>query len=119
VLSSLAKTRTDPLWTTSPTARKCWRGNFLFVHDPSLGSSGFKHFRPIVREQNGALRRLTNAEIASNPQYGDLSPEPLDPAGAMEDAITSLEEQVKTRVTAVVARRPERFAIPNGTSVAH
>jgi hypothetical protein len=164
----------------------------LFVHDPSLGSSGFKHFRPIVREQNGALRRLTNAEIASNPQYGDfsldqsrlnaedfydrmdevMSPEPLDPAGAMEDAITSLEEQVKTRVTAVeigrkfqnsghgdanmpdgpaifattgawedystpardfrlliaidvvrgfpdrVARRPERFAISNGTSVA-
>ena len=109
------------------------------MHDPSLGSSGFKHFRPIVREQNGALRRLTNAEIASNPQYGDfsldqsrlnaedfydrmdevMSPEPLDPAGAMEDAITSLEEQVKTRVTAVVARRPERFAIPNGTSVAH
>jgi hypothetical protein len=174
------------------TRKRFWRGNFLFVHDPSLGSSGFKHFRPIVREQNGALRRLTNAEIASNPQYGDfsldqsrlnaedfydrmdevMSPEPLDPAGAMEDAITSLEEQVKTRVTALeigrkfqnsghgdanmpdgpaifattgawedystpardfrlliaidvvrgfpdrVARRPERFAIPNGTSVA-
>ena len=74
-----------------------------------------------MREKNGALRRLTNAEIAKNPQYGDfsleqsqlgvedfydrmddvMSPEPLDPVRAMEDAITSLEEQVKTRVTAV------------------
>jgi hypothetical protein len=174
------------------TRKRFWRGNFLFVHDPALGSSGFKHFRPIVREQNGALRRLTNAEIASDPQYGDfsleqsrlsaedfydrmdevMSPEPLDPARAMDDAITSLEEQVKTRVTAVeigrkfqnsghgdapmpdgpaifettgawedystpardfrlliatdvvrgfpdrVARRPERYAIPNGTNIA-
>jgi hypothetical protein len=174
------------------TRKRFWRGNFLFVHEPALGSPGFKRFRPIVREQNGALRRLTNAEIAKNPQYGDfsleqsrlgveefydrmdevMSPEPLDPVRAMEDAITSLDEQVKTRVTAVengrkfqisrpgeaempdgpsifettgawedfatpardfrlliaidvvrgfpdrVARRPERYAIPNGKSVA-
>jgi hypothetical protein len=91
------------------------------VHDAALGSSGFKHFRPIVREQNGTLRRLTNAEIARNAQYGDfsleqsrvsaedfydrmdevMSPESLDPSRAMDDAITSLEEQIKTRVTAV------------------
>jgi hypothetical protein len=176
----------------SITRKRFWRGNFLFVHEPALGSPGFKRFRPIVREQNGALRRLTNAEIAKNPQYGDfsldqsrlstedfydrmddvMSPEPLDPLRAMQDAITSLEEQVKTRVTAVengrkyqasgrgeatmpdgpsifetngpwedfstpardlrlliaidvvrgypdrVARRPERYAIPNGKSVA-
>ena len=174
------------------TRKRFWRGNFLFVHDPTLGSPGFKRFRPIVREQNGALRRLTNAEIAKNPQYGDfsleqsqlgvedfydrmddvMSPEPLDPLRAMEEAITALEEQVKTRVTAVengrkfqngghgdvtmpdgpsifettgawedfstpardfrlliaidvvrgfpdrVARRPERYAISNGKSVA-
>ncbi len=176
----------------SVTRKRFWRGNFLFVHEPALGSPGFKRFRPIVREQNGALRRLTNAEIAKDPQYGDfsleqsqmgvedfydrmddvMSPEPLDPQRAMEDAITSLEEQVKTRVTSVengrkyqaiakgdtampdgpsifettgawedystpardfrlliaidvvrgypdrVVRRPERFAIPNGKSVA-
>jgi hypothetical protein len=174
------------------TRKRFWRGNFLFVHEPALGSPGFKRFRPIVREQNGALRRLTNAEIAKNPQYGDfsleqtrlsaeefydrmddvMSPEPLDPLRAMQDAITSLEEQVKTRATAVengrkflasgrgeatmpdgpsifetngpwedfstpardlrlliaidvvrgfpdrVARRPERYAIPNGKSPA-
>jgi hypothetical protein len=103
------------------TRKRFWRGNFLFVHDPSLGSPGFKHFRPIVREKNGGLRALTNAEIAKNPQYGDfslqqtqlgtedfydrmdevMSPEPLDPMRAMMGAITALEEQVKTRATAV------------------
>jgi hypothetical protein len=103
------------------TRKRFWRGNFLFVHDPSLGSPGFKHFRPIVREKNGALRALANAEIAKNPEYGDFSleqsqlgtedfydrmdevtsPEPLDPMRAMMGAIRALEEQLKTRVTAV------------------
>ena len=105
----------------SITRKRFWRGNFLFVHDPALGSPGFKHFRPIVRDKNGPLRRLSNAEIAKNPQYGDfsleqsqmsvedfydrmddvMSPEPLDPVKAMTDAIASLNEQVKTRVTSV------------------
>ena len=101
--------------------KRFWRGNFLFAQDPALGGPGFKRFRPIVREKNGALRRLTNAEIAKNPQYGDfsldqaqlgvedfydrmddvMSPAPLDPLRAMKEAITSLDEQVKTRVTSV------------------
>ncbi|MGD0023459.1 MAG: hypothetical protein ABSC37_02370, partial [Xanthobacteraceae bacterium] len=125
------------------TRKRFWRGNFLFVHDPALGSPGFKHFRPIVREKNGALRRLTNAEIAKNPQYGDfsleqsqlgveefydrmdevMSPEPLDPLRAMQEAITSLQEQVKTRVTAVENGRKFQdkehgdTAMPNGPSI--
>ncbi len=102
------------------TRKRFWRGNFLFVHEPALGSPGFKRFRPIVRE-NGALRALANAEIAKNPEYGDfsleqsqlgaedfydrmdevMSPEPLDPMRAMMAAITALDEQVKTRATAV------------------
>jgi hypothetical protein len=172
--------------------KRFWRGNFLFAQDPALGGPGFKRFRPIVRDGNGALRRLSNAEIAKNPQYGDfsldqarlgvedfydrmddvMSPAPLDPLRAMKEAITSLEEQVKTRVTSVengrkfqnsgkgdasmpdgpaifetigawedfstpsrdlrlliaidvvrgfpdrVARRPERYAMPTGKSVA-
>src|SRR5207302_6686939 len=53
--------------------KRFWRGNFLFAQDPALGGPGFKRFRPIVRERNGALRRLTNDEIAKNPQYGDYS----------------------------------------------
>ena len=100
--------------------KRFWRGNFLFAEDPSLGSPGFKRFRPIVHER-GVLRRLTNAEIAKNPEYGDLSleqsklaiedfydrmddvmsPKPLDPLRAINEAITSFEEQVKTRVTSV------------------
>ena len=171
--------------------KRFWRGNFLFAQDPALGGPGFKRFRPIVREKNGTLRRLTNDEIAKNPQYGDfsleqgkltvedfydrmddvMSPAPLDPMRAMKDAIASLEEQVKARVTSVengrkfqsggrdaempdgaaifettgawedfatpardlrllialdvvrgypdrVARRPERYAMPPGKSVA-
>jgi hypothetical protein len=101
--------------------KRFWRGNFLFAQGPALGGPGFKRFRPIVRDKNGALRRLTNDEIAKNPQYADfsldqarlgiedfydrmddvMSPSPLDPLAAMKDAITSLEEQVKTRVTSV------------------
>ncbi len=94
----------------SVTRKRFWRGNFLFVHDPTLGSPGFKRFRPIVRSEKGDLRRLTNAEIAKNPQYGDfsleqsklgvedfydrmdevMSPAPLDPMRAMKEAITAL-----------------------------
>jgi hypothetical protein len=101
--------------------KRFWRGNFLFAHEPALGSPGFKRFRPIVREADGTLRRLTNAEIAKDPDYGDfsleqsrlsvedfydrmdevMSPEPLDPLRAMKGAIDSLEEQVKTRVGSV------------------
>ncbi len=127
----------------SITRKRFWRGNFLFVHDPALGSPGFKHFRPILRDKNGALHRLTNAEIGRNPHYGDfslqqsqlgseefydrmddvMSPEPLDPVKAMTDAITSLEEQVKTRVTSVENGRKyqekERgeTTMPNGASI--
>ncbi len=172
--------------------KRFWRGNFLFAQDPALGGPGFKRFRPILRDKNGALRRLGNNEIAKNAHYGDfsldqgrlgieafydrmddvMSPSPLDPVRAMTEAITSLEEQVKARVTSVengrkfqnsgkgdasmpdgpaifettgawedfstpsrdlrlliaidvvrgfpdrVARRPERYAMPQGKSVA-
>jgi hypothetical protein len=101
--------------------KRFWRGTFLFAHEPTLGTAGFKRFRPIVREGNEGLRRLTNAEIAKDPQYGDyspeqaqlsaeafydrmddvMSPEPLDPLRAMKGAIDSLEEQVRTRVGSI------------------
>jgi hypothetical protein len=105
----------------SVTRKRFWRGNFLFAHEPTLGAAGFKHFRPIVKEKNGPLKRLSNAEIGKHPQYGDysaeqsqmtaedfydrmddvMSPDPLDPVRAMTDAITSLTEQIKTRVTSI------------------
>ncbi|WP_454618133.1 hypothetical protein [Bradyrhizobium cenepequi] len=127
----------------SITRKRFWRGNFLFVHDAALGSPGFKHFRPIVRDKGGSLRRLANAEITNNPQYADfsldqskmsaedfydrmddvMSPEPLDPVKAMTDAIASLNEQVKTRVTSVEngrkyqEKQPGEVAMPNGPSI--
>ncbi len=125
------------------TRKRFWRGNFLFTHDASIGSPGFKHFRPIVRDKNGSLRRLTNAEIAKDPQYGDFSleqtklevdafydrmdevasPAPLDPIRAMTEAITALDEQVKTREVAVENGRkyqttnPRDADMPNGPSI--
>lgn len=123
--------------------KRFWRGNFLFAQDPSLGSPGFKRFRPIVQERNGTLRRLTNAEIAKDADYGDfsleqsklsvedfydrmedvMSPEPLDPVEALKEAITSLEEQVNARVTSVengrkyLAGGGKTVDMPEGASI--
>ncbi|HET7887179.1 MAG TPA: hypothetical protein VFL62_13205 [Bradyrhizobium sp.] len=127
----------------SITRKRFWRGNFLFVHEPTLGTPGFKHFRPIVRDKGGPLHRLSNAEINRHPQFSDfsleqsqmsaedfydrmddiMSPEPLDPARAMADAITSLTEQIRTRVTAVEngrkyqIKQPGDTAMPDGASI--
>jgi len=123
--------------------KRFWRGNFLFAQDPALGSPGFKRFRPIVREKNGTLRRLTNAEIAKDPAYGDfsleqstlsveefydrmddvMSPAPLDPVQAMKEAVTSLYEQVRARVNSVengrefLAGGPPTVDMPDGASI--
>jgi hypothetical protein len=123
--------------------KRFWRGNFLFAQDPALGGPGFKHFRPIVREKNGTLQRLTNAEIAKHPDYGDfsleqsklgvedfydrmddvMSPAPLDPVQAMKEAVTSLEEQVKARVNSVengrkyLAGGGKTVDMPDGASI--
>ncbi|MGN6749438.1 MAG: hypothetical protein ACTHJS_12675 [Xanthobacteraceae bacterium] len=122
--------------------KRFWRGTFLFAHEPTFGSAGFKHFRPIVRGENGAVRRLTNAEVAKNADYGDFSPEqsqlavddfydrmdevmspqPLDPFSAMKGAITALEEQVNTRVGSVENGRKYQdghgeITMPDGPSI--
>jgi hypothetical protein len=123
--------------------KRFWRGNFLFAQDPALGSPGFKRFRPIVREKNGKLRRLSNEEIANNADYGDYSPEqstlqvedfydrmddvmspaPLDPMRALKEAIAALEEQVKTRVKSVdngrqyLAGGGKNVDMPDGASI--
>ena len=123
--------------------KRFWRGNFLFAQDPALGGPGFKRFRPVVRGTDGVLRRLTNEQIAKNPQYADfsldqanlgaegfydrmddvMSPSPLDPLRAMKEAIVSLEEQVKTRVTSVENGRKFQnsgkgeAAMPDGAAI--
>jgi len=123
--------------------KRFWRGNFLFTQEPALAGPGFKHFRPIVLGKNGVLRPLTNDEIAKDPQYGDfsldqsqlgieafydrmddvMSPAPLDPVRAMKEAITSLEEQVKVRVTSVENGRKYQngghgeISMPDGAAI--
>ncbi len=123
--------------------KRFWRGNFLFAQNPALGSPGFKRFRPIVHDKSGGLRRLTNAEIAKNPQYADfsldqsrlgvedfydrmedvMSPSPLDPQHAMKETITALEEQVKARVTSIENGRKFQnsgrgeAAMPDGATI--
>jgi hypothetical protein len=123
--------------------KRFWRGNFLFADNPALGGPGFKRFRPVVAAKGGGLRRLANAEIEDNPQYGDftldqsrlgvedfydrmddvLSPKPLDPLRAMKEAIIALEEQVKTRVNSVENGRKYQVeggaeaAMPDGAAI--
>jgi hypothetical protein len=122
--------------------RRYWRGNFLFALDPSLGSPGFKRFRPLVSE-GIRLRALTNREIDQDPSYGDfgleqyargvdgfydrvddvLSPAPLDPMRALAETIDALEEQVKSRVVSVENGRKHRqggnpvVEMPEGASI--
>ena len=122
--------------------KRFWRGNFLFAQDPALGGPGFKRFRPVVSEK-GSMRRLTNAEIEKDPEYGDfsleqsklsvedfydrmddvLSPAPLDPMRAMLEAVTALEEQVGARVNSVEngrkyqAKGASDAAMPDGASI--
>ena len=123
--------------------KRFWRGNFLFAQNAALGGPGFKRFRPIVADKSGGLRRLANAEIGKDPQYGDfsldqsklsiedfydrmddvMSPAPLDPMRALNEVITALEEQVKTRVTSVENGRKYQtgggaeVAMPDGPSI--
>ncbi len=122
--------------------KRFWRGNFLFAQDAALGSPGFKRFRPVVRGGAG-LRRLSNAEIAKEPNYRDfsldqsklgvedfydkmddlMSPAPLDPLRAMQEAMTSLEEQVRARVTSVENGRKYQLSgrgdasMPDGAAI--
>lgn len=122
--------------------KRFWRGNFLFAQDAALGSPGFKRFRPVVRGGEG-LRRLSNAEIAKEPSYRDfsldqsklgveefydrmddlMSPAPLDPLRAMQEAMTSLEEQVRARVTSVENGRKYQLSgrgeasMPDGAAI--
>src|SRR5262249_9408461 len=95
--------------------KRFWRGNFLFVVDPSIGAAGFKRFRPIDN-QSGVWRKAKNKELpdySPTDQYAGgvegfydkmddvLPPEPLDPTQALLETIDAFEEQVKTRAHSV------------------
>src|SRR5262249_19723267 len=122
--------------------KRYWRGNFLFAHDPGLGSAGFKHFRPVVRT-DGQLARLDNDEIVDDPAYADfdleqddlgvegfydrvdavLSPRPQDPTRVLQETIDAFDEQVHARIRSVengedfVARNNGVVAMPEGAAV--
>lgn len=101
--------------------KRFWKGNFLFTTDNVVGEPGFKAFRPIVLDEGGRPRLLTNREIAADPGYGGFSleqenmtgeafyaaierlinPEPLDAAAALEDLFRALHEQLIVRVGSV------------------
>jgi len=95
--------------------KRFWKGNFLFSVDPTIGSAGFKRFRPIVRDKaSRAIRTVRNDSLPdfSLEQYEGveafydkvdsvLSPAPREPVAALLETIEALEEQVKTRVLSV------------------
>ncbi|MEZ4454140.1 MAG: hypothetical protein R3B09_32090 [Nannocystaceae bacterium] len=108
----------------SITRKRFWEGNFLWNQDPALGGSGFKGFRPLVRrvvDGRALYVQLSDAEIASDPAYGDVSTEQAelsglafydrmealitpgvrDPKVAQEEAVTALFEAAKVRVTSI------------------
>ncbi|MBW2534601.1 MAG: hypothetical protein JRI55_24120 [Deltaproteobacteria bacterium] len=122
--------------------RRFWRGNFLFSDDYSLGSPGFKRFRPVVVDGRRP-RTLSNAEIARHPDWGDysleqyasgvegfydlvddvLNPNPIDPGRAMKETIQALDEQVRRRVLSVqngvdfVRDHPGTVDMPEGPEI--
>jgi hypothetical protein len=122
--------------------KRYWRGTFLFAVDPSLGSAGFKHFRPIVRD-GAAVRPLDNRQIAASADYGDysleqydagvvgfydrmddvLSPSPRAPVPAFRETIDALDEQIHARIRSVangeewVASHPGTIAMPDGAAI--
>lgn len=99
--------------------KRFWRGNFLFAKDPALGGPGFKRFRPLAY-RGGSYQRVPDKELAkaASWSYGTvqsqldveafydtmddvLSPTPRDPAVALREVVTALDEQVRTRVTSI------------------
>lgn len=108
----------------SITRKRYWEGNFLWNPDPALGGSGFKAFRPLVVEENGAGRKLvalTDDQIRRRADYGDasnaqseldvdgfydamdslISPGKLDPFVMQEEVVRALHESAVVRVTSV------------------
>lgn len=101
--------------------KRFWKGNFLFTTEDVVGEPGFKAFRPIVLDEAGRPRFLSNRELAASPDYGDFSleqegmagdafyaamdrlinPDPLDAEAALDDLFRALHEQLLVRVDSV------------------
>ena len=143
--SRACSSRSTPSPDGSITRKRFLARQFPVRARPRAGQPRLQALRaPSCATRNGGpLRRLSNAEIARNPQYADfsleqsqmsmedfydrmddvMSPDQLDPVKAMTDAVASLNEQVKTRVTSVENGRKWQekagsdTAMPNGASI--
>jgi len=101
--------------------KRFWEGTFLFASDTPSAGSGFKAFRPLVRDAAGRLRPLTNHALADDarfPPFSDeqahlsaeefyarmsalINPQGVDPGRAYADMLDALVEQLETRVGSV------------------
>ncbi len=126
----------------SLTRKPFWQGNFLWNPDPTLGESGFKAFRPIVRA-GASFRPASNEAIAARPDTayaGDrtamdaetfydtmdrlISPGVRDPFAVMRQLVEHLAASVRVRVRSVengvafVAAHPDRpIPMPEGAAI--
>jgi len=100
--------------------KRFWPGNFLFATENVVGQPGFKAFRPIIRK-NKQLRLMTNQEIETDRDYGNISyeqlnlqpeefynrmeklinPRPLPPEAVLTELFRALHEQLLVRVGSV------------------
>jgi hypothetical protein len=113
----------------SITRKRFWEGNFLWNQsDPSLGGSGFKAFRPILKASEDApdggqtlYMQMDDAAIAELRDYGDVSdmqqklsptefydhmerlitPGQRSPFAAQAELVAALAEGARVRVTSV------------------
>lgn len=124
--------------------RRFWRGTFLFRPETDSVGSGFKAFRPLVRERDGTLRTPTNAQLANDDRFIAFSmqqyegtaddfydrmdslihPRPLDARAVQLSLLDALESSIVGRVHSVnlgvafmQSRRWPTVAMPKGYSI--
>src|SRR5690606_3405525 len=54
------------------TRRRFWEGEFSWAPELARAGAGFKQFRPIVRDEGGALVQLDDKALAESPVFGDI-----------------------------------------------
>ena len=123
----------------SVTRKRFWEGTFLFAGGIRSAGPGFKAFRPLAVDRDGAgpARLLSNLALLDDPRFPPYSaeqrdlggedfyarmsqlinPRGLDPEQAYTDTLDALLEQVQTRIESVengetYRRRNPRAVIP-------
>jgi hypothetical protein len=126
--------------------KRFWRGTFLFTSSDEHTGYGFKAFRPIVLDEEGAPRLLSNAElsaangfvgpsleqsgISANEFYERVEsivrPEHLAPEVELEALVEALLEQLRSRAEAIEIseellreRRRGFVDMPRGREIFH